>query len=706
MKHVIHHITLSLVLAAISLLAPVAVHAQINAEQVLAIGKNALYFEDYVLSIQYFNQAIKAKPYLAEPYFFRAVAKISLEDYQGAEQDASACIERNPFIIDAYEVRGVARQNMRKFRDAIADYDKGLALNPELKTFIANKALCQVQLHDYDAADSTFRRLQQLDMRNDKAYLGMAQVSLARKDTTQALAYIEKSLALDRKSPMPYAMRADIHMRRPDTYAQAVRDIDSLILLQPHYAGNFINRAFLKYKLDDYFGAMSDFDYAIDLDPENTVAVYDRAQLNAEVGEDAKAIRDFTTVLKREPGNFLALYNRAQLYTRSGQYRRAIADWDKILKKYPRFESGYMTRAQLKMKAGDNAGAQRDNERAIALFKQKGTHVATYNPVAIEAKRANSKMEKQAKEAAARAEAPDTLQTPDNPEEIAKKFNQMLTVKNENSELKPEYANRSRGHVQNSAVAINPEPMFHLTYYDPGNKLNGNTNYMRELTEINDSRLLPQLLQLTDNELQLDSSQIKARFASIDYYNGMLSTSTPRAADYLARAVDHMMVKNPDAALADADRALKLSPKFALAYYLRGDAHYMKWRMAVQGTNPTLMLAPTGDARAQAQLRARENAALLQAVVADMDSVLRLSPKNVYALYNKGNAFLLMGNHTSALACYTSALQLKPDFGQAYYNRGLVYLDLGNREKGIADLSKAGELGILPSYNVIKRINN
>ena len=59
----------------------VALHAQINTDRVLAIGRNALYFEDYVLSIQYFNQVIKAKPWLAEPYFYRAVAKINLDDY-------------------------------------------------------------------------------------------------------------------------------------------------------------------------------------------------------------------------------------------------------------------------------------------------------------------------------------------------------------------------------------------------------------------------------------------------------------------------------------------------------------------------------------------------------------------------------------------------------------------------------------------------
>ena len=43
----------------------ISLFAQINTDRVLAIGRNALYFEDYVLSIQYFNQVIKSKPWLA-----------------------------------------------------------------------------------------------------------------------------------------------------------------------------------------------------------------------------------------------------------------------------------------------------------------------------------------------------------------------------------------------------------------------------------------------------------------------------------------------------------------------------------------------------------------------------------------------------------------------------------------------------------------
>ena len=49
--------------------------AQFNTDRLLTTGRSALYYEDYVLSIQYFNQAIAAKPYLYDPWYYRAVAK-------------------------------------------------------------------------------------------------------------------------------------------------------------------------------------------------------------------------------------------------------------------------------------------------------------------------------------------------------------------------------------------------------------------------------------------------------------------------------------------------------------------------------------------------------------------------------------------------------------------------------------------------------
>ena len=93
-------------------------------------------------------------------------------------------------------------------------------------------------------------------------------------------------------------------------------------------------------------------------------------------------------------------------------------------------------------------------------------------------------------------------------------------------------------------------------------------------------------------------------------------------------------------------------------------------------------------------------------VLAEFDRVLEQKPDLALAYFNRGVILVEMLDFTSALTAFNKAIELKPDFGEAYYNRGYVYFKLGNRQAGNADLSKAGELGVVPSYNLLKRMSN
>ena len=109
------------IIMAMLLFSATTARAQYNTDRLITIGRSALYYEDYVLSIQYFTQAITSKPYLYEPWFFRGVAKYYLEDYVGAETDCSEAIRINPFVTNLYELRGLARIQQEKYQDAISD---------------------------------------------------------------------------------------------------------------------------------------------------------------------------------------------------------------------------------------------------------------------------------------------------------------------------------------------------------------------------------------------------------------------------------------------------------------------------------------------------------------------------------------------------------------------------------------------------------
>jgi tetratricopeptide (TPR) repeat protein len=74
--------------------------------------------------------------------------------------------------------------------------------------------------------------------------------------------------------------------------------------------------------------------------------------------------------------------------------------------------------------------------------------------------------------------------------------------------------------------------------------------------------------------------------------------------------------------------------------------------------------------------------------------------------YNRANLLAHQKDYQAAVVNYTKAIELEDDFSEAYFNRALTYLLLNQRDKAIADLSKAGELGIYKAYSILKKIQN
>ncbi len=668
MKHLA--ISLLLIFSAI-----IPAKAQINTDQVLQIGRNALYFEDYVLSIQYFNQVIGAKPYLAQPYYYRALAKFYLDDLKGAEEDASTAIEHNPFITDAYELRGVVRQNLGKGKEAISDYDHALTILPENRGILFNKALAQEQIKQFGEAQQSYSTLLNLHPSFDGGYLGRARLYLSTGDTTAAITDIDKALAINSNAVNGYVMRADIAINRNQDYTQALSDMDEAIKLQPRHVGFFINRAFFRYKLDDYHGAMSDYDYAIQLDPINNTALYNRALLRMEVRDFPKASDDLSRVIALNPTDYRALYNRAAINNEMGKYESALSDINKVVEAFPDLAAAYFLRYNIRRAMGDKQ-AQKDHDRSLALAKQRikrdGKNASVADVLGSMETSSTSDSEPQ--------------------EVVAARFSSLITI-NDNSNMEQEFNNKSiRGKVQNRNVTIDIEPLFVITYYTSPSELKPSGEYLREVDEINSTHALNYVLQVTNQEVTLSNpDEIKKHFESIDYYNSYLSTHTPRAIDFFGRGMNRMTVHDYKAAMADFNLAINAAPDFAIAHFMLAIACYKD-----------IFHIENIDYK-QDPLSTKIK---LQEVISHFDQVLKTSPNMALAYYNKGVIFVEMQDFTSALSAFNTAIELKPDFGEAFYNRGYVYFKLGNRNAGNSDLSRAGELGIVPSYNLLKRMSN
>ncbi len=662
--------------------------AQVNTDQVLRIGQNALYFEDYMLSIQYFNQAIQAKPYLAQPYFFRAIAKLNLDDYTGAEADATKALDINPYLTDAWEVRGVARQNMGRNRQAIEDYSKALELLPRNRSLLFNKAMALNDIGEYDAAAEVFDELLRYYPRYDNAYLGRARVELERKDTVAARADIDKALEINNKAINAYIMRADIAIHSDEDFESALADIDQAIKLQPHLPGLYINRAFLRYRLDSYSGAMADYDYALTLDPLNPVALFNRALLLTEVNANDLALEDYNRVLDLEPDDYRALYNRAVIHRAKGNYKAAAEDATRVAERFPDFPGAFYLRGSIYRDQGLLAKAEADFKRGNALAKALTPEVAAkYDDLTA----VNP-------EPAGDSTSANSDSTPDAESDVAvsRRFARLLTV-DDNADLREEYNNTAiRGRVQDRNLNIEAEPMMMLSFYSSPTELRRNTYYIREVDDLNATRMLRFALVVTNAVPTIDEATAARHFQSIEYYNSYLANHAGRPVDYIGRALDFLTVRDYANAVKDADRAIALTPDLALAYLIRAQAAY--------GTYLIEKNAPR-EGKTDALTRMTLARKALDDIIADYDRAIALSPQNAIAWFNKGNILMEKEDYQGATQAFTQAIAIKPDFGEAYYNRGYIALRGGHRNEGIADLGKAGELGIVPAYNLIKRIS-
>ena len=684
-----------IILAAFIMFSSWSASAQINTDRVMMIGRNALYFEDYVLAIQYFNQIITAKPYLADPYYFRGIAKFMLDDFKGAEEDASECLLRNPYYTAAYQLRGAARQNQEKYELAASDYQRSLEFFPEDRITLVNMGIVNIELEQYEVAEKFFSVLLRRFPDYTPGYLARAQMYLQMKDTTSAMTDLNKAIEIDPYTSQSFAARGVIYLQQKE-YNKALADLDEAIRLDPYFAGNYINRGLVKYHLNDLRGAMADYDRVIDMDENNLIALFNRGLLRAQVADNNRAIRDFDKVIALEPDNTIAYLNRAILYNETGNKEAALEDLNVVLEAHPDFFTGYYMRSQLKREMNDLRGAENDFMLARAE-EAKARKIATTNPEPF----------KQARE---QGETKDTREQNDRD---IQKFNMLVVAERETSQkTQSQYQRQSRGKVQNINASVDLEPMFVLTYYEREQEVLRPVYYSETMDRANRELGLSWMLKMTNNEAPLNEWQIQTHFRSIDNYSMRLEGEPDNPSLYFGRAMDFMLVQDYENALNDLNKVLSINPDMLLARFARAVVRSKQMEYDRLQGNPLRMdansetdipeLKKIGGAVKLPEVSTRSIE--YEDILKEYEEILRINPGFFYAYYNRAEIFSLEKDYRAAIADYTKAIELEPQFAEAYFNRGISRLAIGETAQGLDDLRKAGELGIVQSYSIIKRM--
>lgn len=681
------------------LISLLATQAQINTDHMMNIGRNALYFEDYVLSIQYFNQVIKSKPYLAEPYFFRAVAKLYLEDFAGAEEDCSKTLERNEFMVKAYVCRSYARMKLNDNDGAINDCNKGLEFDGENKALLYHKGYALVSAKRFSEAEVCLNEMIRRYPSDVDAYMAKGQMNVERGDTLAAIEDFSRTIAVDKYYAPGWGARGWVSLMK-DRYSNALADLNEAIRLRSDDPTYYMNRAMARYNLNDLRGTMEDFDRSISLDPNSKLSYLNRAIMRTTVGDLNRALEDFDKVLYLDPDDYQAIYSRGMVRKDLGNNKDAIADFTTIINKYPKFTPAYYQRSELKKRMGDAKGADRD-------------YFAAWN---IE--------EKAKAEKASGKKIKKTTESADSTEEVfdVNKYKRMIAGVSLDTE-KDKYQNPMRGRVQDKTAEIELEPLFSLTYYEktrpgPIRRILDVSKYLPQGWSTN-SKGLSSLL-ISNGEQALTTEQADAHFTSRDVYSQRISTAPDDASLFFARSLDYALVQDINNAMQDLDRAITLDNTMVLAYFERAILRYRKMNVdyankqseeemsmanALKRNDPSKpYLAEATPKAGSFTLGEKAYGNDFEFVLRDLDKVIALEPNFTFAYYNRGNIRCLQRDYRTALIDYTKALDINPDFAEAWFNRGITQIYLGDRDHGLADLRMAGQLGLYKAYSIIKRL--
>jgi tetratricopeptide (TPR) repeat protein len=166
----------------------------------------------------------------------------------------------------------------------------------------------------------------------------------------------------------------------------------------------------------------------------------------------------------------------------------------------------------------------------------------------------------------------------------------------------------------------------------------------------------------------------------------------PNSAPAYTIRANYLLQKNEFIlAIEDFSKAIEIDPKDSQAWLNRGNAYFAQEDLekAIDDYDTALKLVPGLPAAVLARAKAYNIRGQLDQAIADYDQALVHNPEDTTLIYNRASAYDSVGDYARAIAEYDKLIALNPRDAQAYYNRGKDNHMLGNLEQAVLDYEQA-----------------
>ncbi len=362
------------ILLLLTLTLPHEVSAQYNRNYIYWVGQQCMADNNYREAIEVLNVLLRHDAEDFDAYFLRGIAKYNMDDLVGADSDFTRAVELNPVFTGAFYYRAITRSRLGNYDDALGDFRQAIELRPDLPDPYYSRGVTRLLNQQFDKAIEDFNKYIRYEKRNVAAYINRGTSYLYLKDTLRALEDYNQAVRTNREDPEAYNRRGVLYMEQ-ERYKEASDDFDMAIASDSTYVPGYFNRALVRSYMSRPALSLEDLDKVLELDTASTLGYFNRAIVRTEVGDYNRALEDFNTVAELAPENVLVYYNRAMIQARLGNIDAAIDDYSHAIELYPDFANAYLRRGYLRRMRHDVRGAESDERTAQRKIAEHSTRL-------------------------------------------------------------------------------------------------------------------------------------------------------------------------------------------------------------------------------------------------------------------------------------------------------------------------------------------
>lgn len=161
-------------------------------------------------------------------------------------------------------------------------------------------------------------------------------------------------------------------------------------------------------------------------------------------------------------------------------------------------------------------------------------------------------------------------------------------------------------------------------------------------------------------------------------------------------------------ALISFNKAIEIDSLSYQAYFFRGNTKkiFEDFHGAMKDYNMVIDINPEYSEAYYERGNVKFSLQDYYGAIEDFSEAITLNENHVNAYYQRGQARRELEAYKDAINDCTQILQIHPRNVDAYFLRGVLRIEHGLMQEGCLDLSKAGELGDLKAYEMIRNVCN